>query len=208
MDDARIPRRAGPAILEAFGALASEHGLSPEPFAPFEREATFVFAGPGARLEVWVEAGCDSWVAVQATGAARFGLHELIDPARAGELARLPDEAGLDHLRRLAALTGEAADDLLRGDTRRLTELRRARIVRRREESRATFGTATGESRRFEERPSLEDLFADARNDGIVDARCYQAVWDWAFSVDALAAHLGESPDAVRARLDRWESLG
>jgi hypothetical protein len=50
-------------------------------------------------------------------------------------------------------------------------------------------------------------LFADATNDGIRAARCYQAVWDYRFSLAELATFLTTDEGEVQRLLDQWEGI-
>lgn len=152
------------------------------------------------RLSVMASAGAAVSVMVGATNGLKFGLHELG--------AELPSEDSEEaELQALAKLTAEHAKEILSGDFSSFDRLRRARAVRVREDNQARWGTATGETPRFDRRPSLDELFADASNDGIRTARVYQAIWDYEYSRDELAEYLAESSEEIARRLDEWDRL-
>ena len=76
-----------------------------------------------------------------------------------------------------------------------------------REENLRNFGTSTGDTPRFTRRPTLEELFADAKNDGMVQARAYQAYWDYDYNIITIAAYLATSEDDVKGMLAAWDRL-
>ncbi len=156
-------------------------------------------------------AGCDPYVTIGPVGGEQFGLKQVVGdraPQREGELVSHSGEDEDDVLDRLADLTARYAADLLSGDFSSLPRLRHVRARQTREENIRTFGTSTGETPRFDHRPTLDELFADASNDGIVDARVYQGVWDHEYTLADLATFLGEPETAIQVRLDRWDGLG
>ncbi len=210
MSSSLAPRRAGPALLAAFADVAKEFALSALPYEPGEREGRLRFEGLKADLSIGVEAFSSCWVSVRPKGRRSFGLHELVQlaaPGREDEFTRSEDEEPEVQLARLAKLCSEFAGDLLRGELGSIPALLRQRARTRRERNQRTFGTATGESPRFEGRPALAALFEDAHNELMRDARCTQALWDYSYSLAEIGAFLGESSEAVQARLDHWDSL-
>jgi len=122
------------------------------------------------------------------------------------DAAELPREAR--DAPALCALIAERAGAILRGDVSSFAALLAARPARRRDDNRRRFGTTTGETPRFDHRPSLDELFSDATNDGMVTARVYQGVWDYRYGVVELATHLRETPEKIEQRLATWDSYG
>lgn len=187
-------------VSAAFDPVAERFGLVRRPYELHPREVTVAYEHDGVYLAVIASAGAAISVMVGATKGLKFGLHELG--------AALPSERDEEAaLAALAKLTAEHAHEILSGDFSSFDPLRRARAVRVREDNQARWGTATGETPRFDRRPSLDELFADASNDGIRTARVYQAVWDYGYARDALAEYLEESSEGVERRLNDWDGL-
>ncbi len=183
-------------IRAAFDPIADRFGLAFESEDVGPREFTVRYENDVVRLRVVAEAGAAPSVMVGAKGGLIFGLSEL------GEVA--PDEGDFAVL---ADLTSRHASAILAGDFSAFDRLRRERAVRVREDNQARWGTATGETPRFDARPTLEDLFADATNEGIRTARAYQGHWDYAYTLEELATHLDESVADVQRRLDDWDGV-
>lgn len=138
-----------------------------------------------------------------------FGLAEVVreqDPEEADRLVNDVDTFDEALARQAGALQRHAAD-LLLGERNRLPRLKRAQAARTRRRNKEEWGTSTGESPRFDSRPSLKDLFADANNDGLNTARAYQAFWDYDYPLAEIAAFLDETEAQVQARLDDWDGL-
>ena len=135
-------------------------------------------------------------------------LAYLIEDAdgSADDLAGIsPDQPLEAQVALLAQHTRRYGHALLAGDNSRLAQLRALRVKHRREQNRELYGTATGESPRFDHRPSLREIFADARNREFEAWRCYEAVWDHGYSREDIAAFRGTSVEQVQALLAFWE---
>jgi hypothetical protein len=154
---------------------------------------------------------------LKSDGTARresFGLHHLLLVDRpVGEIdlgparLRLEDGSLASSLERHAELLRRHGQDLLEGDIARVPELRRVRAEDVRRRNKEAFGTSTGESPRFKERPSLEALFEDATNEGIREARAYQAYWDYEYNLAEIAAFLDVNESVVQAMLNNWDGI-
>ncbi len=193
-----------------FMTVASSHGLPGPDTRCYSREATVTFASETVLLQIHLEAGCDPYVTVGAKQGEQFGLNQIVGdqaPERAERLLRAPGETEGDLLERLADLTHELAADILSGDFSSFPRLRRVRARMTREENIRDWGTSTGETPRFDHRPTLDELFADADNDGLVDARVYQGIWDFGYGQGELASYLGSTEAEIQMRLDRWDGL-
>jgi hypothetical protein len=106
-----------------------------------------------------------------------------------------------------AKLLRRAGADMLAGDFSRERRLKRLAAEEQRRRNKATFGTSTGETPRFAETPTLEALFADAANDPPSEARVYQAVWDYNYTLPQISAFLGVDEATVQRMLDVWDHL-
>ena len=202
-------------VLEAFGFLVTDFAFEVgfvqddlrEKSVTFKREDRYVVVqyepfGPVCVTVGYAEPGQVS---------QNFGLWFLVCDAHPEEEARFNINAPVDSealsamLERQAQALRRSGADMLRGDFSRAARIKQLQAEAQRRRNVAAFGTTTGEAPRFSERPTLEQLFADATNDGIVDARCYQAVWDYHFEIEEIAAFLKETPADVQQRLARWE---
>ena len=110
---------------------------------------------------------------------------------------------------RLTSELRRHAADLLRGERTRVPRLRRLRAAETRRENKESFGTSTGETPRFSGRPTLEELFADVTNEGLMTPRAYHAVWDYDYPL----AKIGRAgprllPDETAARRQGRRGLG
>ncbi len=198
----------GAQIERHFGRLASDFDLTPQPYQAGRRGGRASFSSDNVQLDVNHEAGATPWVTIGRAGGLQFGLHELAAAAgRDGELEEGSEEPSGEVLARLADLTRELAGALLSGDFSAFPALKRARAARKRESNVQMFGTSTGESPRFEGRPTLDALFSDASNDGIREARTYQAVWDYGYSLGEVAEFEDSTEAEVQRRLDRWDGM-
>ena len=112
-------------------------------------------------------------------------------------------------LQRLADLVGEHARDLLGGDFTLCDQIDPILWADRRAERKRSFGTSTGESPRFEGRPTLPELFGDVGPDTLWlrVPRTYQAVWDYGYSHEEIAAYLEITEADVEALLMEWERV-
>ncbi|MEQ8273373.1 MAG: hypothetical protein RMA76_08495 [Deltaproteobacteria bacterium] len=182
-------------IRSAFDPLADRFGLTHRSQDVGPREVVVRYHNDVVRLRIVAEAGAAPSVMVGAKDGLVFGL---------GELGAVAED---DDFVALAARTAEYADAILAGDFSSFDRLRRERAARVREDNQARWGTATGETPRFDERPTLEALFSDAHNDGLRTARAYQGHWDYAYALEELATFLGESVADVQRRLDDWDRV-
>jgi hypothetical protein len=164
------------------------------------------------------EAACVS-VVVDAAGAPSvwvtnretrelYPLLFLIRDQCPDEEARLAGVTDLDeHLRVCADLLRRSGASVLAGDVSCTPGIRKLRAEHTRESNRARFGTSTGETPRFDSRPTLAALFAGGSNDGARVARAYQAFWDCGYPLEGIGAFLGISARDVQAMLDQWDRL-
>lgn len=211
-------------VRDSFGYLEQELGyeLTDVVEDQREREVSISFARWPAFVRVCCTAPCS--VSVQ---VGRFASQEAdttrrvaenywhiylvrdAHPEDEGQLVTLVQEdAGLRKvLAAFAASLRRSGWDLLEGDYSRATRLKRLRAEDERRANQEEWGTSTGETPRFSTRPTLEQLFADATNDGIREARCYQAVWDYHFSLAELATFLAIDEEGVQRLLDQWERI-
>jgi hypothetical protein len=209
----------------AFADLRAESGLEmlPEAGRPHPRENSVGFRNRFLRLDLHFDAGA----AEIGAGIAEYDvaspeprvrrtcpLAYLLgrrepDSADGLRWPAIPGEPLAGALRRIADLLRRCAGDLLAGDFRLLDELcplvaadRRADLTRR-------FGTSTGETPRFDRRPTLAELFSDVTADapGRRTPRCYQAVHDHGYSPAEVAAFLALSEPEVDALLAEWDHL-
>ncbi len=202
--------RAAETVVAVFEPVAERYGLALHEVRAWEREARVAFAGGDVVLQIHLEVGCDPYVTAGVRDGEGFGLRQIVGdraPELEGELVSTAEETQGAMLERLAVLTDRMAHDVLGGDCSSFPRLRRVRARQTREDNWRDFGTSTGETPRFEHRPTLEQLFADAANDGMVDARVYQAVWDYEFTIAELAEHCDSTATEIQARLDRWDGL-
>jgi len=193
-----------------FAHLMAEYGLLPQKIRCWDREAMVPFASDSVLLTVHLEAGCDPYVSLGARDGERFGLNHVVSDRaadREGELVTGPGETEADLIERLAELTRLLATDVLAGDFSSFPRLRRVRARMTREENIREWGTSTGETPRFDRRPTLEELFAGADDDGLIEARVYQGIWDYGYDKGELATYLGSTEQDVQMHLDRWDGL-
>ncbi|RKZ11486.1 hypothetical protein DRQ53_15970 [bacterium] len=177
------------------------------------RESLVQFEADGVRVSIVVE----SFAVTVSVGRVRadgkmtenYGLPLLVADACPEQESRLraAEQPTAERLRTAAELLELAGADVLVGDFSRGHRLKRLRAERTRCANKEEWGTSTGETPRFDERPDLAVLFADAANDGIREARSYQAFWDWDYTLAEVADHLSVSESDVQAMLDRWEGL-
>jgi len=204
-------------VDEAFGFLTEEHGFERTDGHTGQRESHVRFMSETTRVTVHVDhlpLSISTAIALFKEGSGRrlvheFGL-ELVVRDRASDqadgLCGKVESFGEAVTRQAEALRRHAAD-LLRGERTRLPRLRQVLAAETRRWNKDEFGTSTGETPRFQERPNLEDLFADADNDGLNTARAYQAFWDYDYSLAEIAAFLEETVEQIQARLDDWDML-
>lgn len=208
------------AATEAFSFLATHFGAAPATVSAGQRECALTWALPRAAVRVFFEAFAPPCVGVRILSddapprvLADLPLLLLVRDAAPGEeealhaaeaAAGAPPDALLE---RLAGLVQRTAGDLLRGDRTRLPRLRQALATERRRRDKERFGTSTGETPRFDRRPTLAELFSDVTNEGLRSPRAYQAFWDWDYPLSEIAAFLGCDERAVQALLDSWDGL-
>ena len=205
------------AVAEAFRFLTEEYDFERTEVHAGQREGHVRFVSPTTRVTVYLDympLQVSTAVALFREGTRRRLVHEFGLPLVVRD--RNPEDA--DHLCGAVVLAGKAAAaqadalrryaaDLLRGERQRLPRLRRAQAAEIRRQNKEEFGTSTGETPRFQGRPSLEELFADADSDGLITPRTYQAFWDYDYTLAEIAAFLGETSQGIQARLDDWDML-
>lgn len=200
-------------VRAEFGYLISEFGFALTKVFDQGREDHAVFKS--STTEVWVLHEHFGLVTVHvgwplgAGRMARHGLRVIVRDACPEHEASLPDKyTGVAQTLAVhARLLRVAAADLLSGDFSRHDRLNRLGAEAQRRRDKAEFGTSSGETPRFTERPTLPALFADAENEGVRDARVVQAYWDYAYSLAQIGAFLEVDEGTVQAALDRWFGL-
>jgi hypothetical protein len=125
-------------------------------------------------------------------------------------------------LREYETLLRQNARDVLTGDFGIFPELKRVAAEHRRNWNKETFGTSTGESPRFTSRPTLQQVFEDAKemdpeldrlfggrlNQDKTATRIYEAYWDHQFSIREIADYLNESEESVHRQLEEYDDRG
>jgi hypothetical protein len=210
-------RRPDELAQEVFGFLIEEQGFELQKAYDRQRESGVVYVSPRARVDVHIEhlpLGVSVSVGLYKDRATsnRVDEHALIDLVQ----DRTPDEAAsmrakvesLEQTLTLhAALLRRHAADLLGGQQSRVPRLRRRRAEAVRRRNKEAFGTSTGETPRFGDRPTLEALFAGGTDEGLRTPRAYQAHWDYGYTLGAIARFLGLDQAAVQAMLDEWDLI-
>lgn len=196
-------------IVAAFRFLEEELGFAVVQAASDPREIQVSFEADVASVSVAVDAAGTPfvWVTNRETRES-YPLLFLVRDQCPDEEARLARTADLDeHLRVCADLLRRCGAGVLAGDFSCTPRLRKLRAEHTRESNRARFGTSTGETPRFDSRPTLAALFSDASNDGLREARAYQAVWDYDYPLEEIGTFLRVGVREVQAMLDRWDRL-
>jgi hypothetical protein len=208
-------------VLDAFRFLVDDLGFRHVETFDYSRERSVHFRNDTTEISVHDEAGCRPWVVLgrldQGRVAESHGLFILLRlrcPEREVELECKSTFFGPSEYEELsrairvrAELVQKWALDILNGDFSVFPALRVLGAVHTREENIRDFGTSTGETPRFKHRPTLEELFADAKNDGMVQARAYQAYWDYDYNIITIAGFLGIGEDDVKGMLAAWDGL-
>lgn len=124
----------------------------------------------------------------------------------AGERASYGHEELRAVLRELAQLLAGCIGDLLAGKADIPEAIMAEVAADRRRQLKLCFGTSTGESPRFQGRPSLPELFSDVSEETLYlrVPRTVQAVYDYSYSVRDVAEFLGLSELVVRAFIAQW----
>jgi hypothetical protein len=208
-------------VLDAFGFLVDDLGFRHVETFDFSRERGVNFRNDTTDVSVHDEAGCRPWVVLGrldnglvAESHGLFMLLRLRCPEHEADLeckSTFFGPSGYEELSRAilvrADLVQKWAADILSGDFSVFPILRVLGAVHTREENIKDFGTSTGETPRFTHRPTFEELFADAKNDGMVQARVYQAYWDYDYNIITIATYLAISEDDVKGMLAGWDRL-
>ena len=127
-----------------------------------------------------------------------------------------------ERLREYASFLTEGARDVLTGDFSIFPELKKLSAKYRRERNKELFGTYTGGSPRFSTRPTLEQVFAAAKdvdpelarlfgnklNQDKTPSRIYEAYWDHQYSISAIAEFLNETEESIERALDEYDDRG
>lgn len=125
-------------------------------------------------------------------------------------------------LREYALLLRKSANDILTGDFSIFPELKKLAATNRRKRNKELFGTYSGGSPRFTTRPTLEQVFAGAKdvdpelerlfkgqlNQDLTDSRIYEAFWDHEYSVREIADFLNETEESTQHTLDEYDNRG
>ena len=127
-----------------------------------------------------------------------------------------------ERLREYASFLTEDARDVLTGDFTIFPELKKLSAKYRRETNKELFGTYTGISPRFTTRPTLEQVFAGAKdvdpelarlfgnklNQDKTSSRIYEAYWDHEYSITEIAGFLKETEGSIERALDEYDDRG
>ena len=122
-------------------------------------------------------------------------------------------------LRKYEQYLRESAQDVLSGDFSVFPDLRKLSAHYRRQKNKEYFGTYGGESPRFSVRPSLEQVFAGAKevdpeleklfgnklNQDKTQYRIYEAHWDHEYSISEIADFLNQTEDAIEQQLEDYD---
>ena len=213
---------------EIFAPLITEYGLTLQPpGSPHQRENSLWLKSPlvGVQLHFEVFAPRIEGAIYLYNPDSPSLRVKRICPLQYLEKARCPDKASCltcsgawerpvepelrQVLQRLADLLRDHAQDLLSGDFGVCDEIDPILWADRRAQRKRDFGTSTGESPRFEGQPTLAELFADAKPDTpwLRVPRAYQAVWDYGYSIEEIAAHLEIPAAEVDALLLEWDRV-
>jgi len=204
-----------PAALaeERFRFLCEAYGFAVTRSKDGQRESLVTFESETVRVGILIERPDVVEASVGRLEGGRlkenYGLFLLARDDSPEAEARLRAEPATlaERLETAAELLQVCGSDLLAGDFSRRDRLKRLRAEELRRSRKERFGTSTGETPRFETRPHLDELFSDAKNEGIGDARCVQAFWDYEYTLAEIAEFLEVSEEDVQARLDRWDGV-
>src|SRR5882724_1401861 len=122
-------------------------------------------------------------------------------------------------LRAYGSFLRDDARDVLTGDFSIFPELKKLSAKYRRQKNKEYFGTYTGESPRFSTRPTLEQVFAGAKdvdpelerlfggslNQDKTQLRIYEAYWDHQYSIREIADFLSRTEESIRRGLDDYD---
>lgn len=115
----------------------------------------------------------------------------------------------------------EEARDILTGDFSIFPELKKLSAHYRRKHNKDLFGTYSGITPRFSTRPTLAQVFADAKDtdpylarllgnklkQDKTPSRIYEAYWDHQYSAVEIAGFLNETEDSIRRMLEEQDDL-
>ncbi|SRR6266480_2289590 len=121
-----------------------------------------------------------------------------------------------ERLREYVSFLKENARDVLEGDLSVFPELKKLSAHYRRQKNKQYFGTYNGGSPRFSTHPTLEQVFAGAKdvdpeleslfggklNQDKTQSRIYEAYWDHQYSIRELAQFLNQSEEAINQELE------
>lgn len=127
-----------------------------------------------------------------------------------------------ERLRDYATLLRKSARDVLTGDFSIFPELKKLSAANRRKWNKEMFGTSSGESARFTTRPTLEQIFAGAKdrdlkldrffgrklNQDRTDVCIYDSYWDHEYSIREIADFLNETEESIQHALDEYDNRG
>lgn len=125
-------------------------------------------------------------------------------------------------LRDYVMLLRKSAPDILTGDFSIFPELEKLAAANRRKWNKEMFGTSSGESARFTTRPTLEQVFAGAKdrdpeldrffgrklNQDRTDVCIYDSYWDHQYSIREIADFLNVSEESIQSSLDEYDNRG
>jgi hypothetical protein len=156
--------------------------------------------------------------------AERYGLSLLMEtrrPDRNSNQARATGQEWSNEflenlLREYANFLREYGSDVLTGDFTVFPVLKKLAAHYRRKRNKELFGTFSGETPRFSERPTLDELFADAKrvdptleklfrgklNQDKTPLRIYQAYWDYKYPIKEIADFLNVGEHSIKHSLD------
>ena len=209
--------RTDKVMKDAFSFLVEEFGFTLIDSHVGQRESSVTFSSPQTRVQIHVDhlpLSVNVGVGLfekkgQRTMVDEHGLVDVVRDQAPEEAIRLV--AVVESLEETLAVHAELlrrhAVDLLRGERTRVPRLRRLRAAEVRRWNTEYYGTSTGETPRFTRRPTLEELFADVTNEGLLTPRAYQAFWDYDYTLTEIGRFLDLGEDDVQAMLDDWDRL-
>jgi len=210
-----MPASISERVLRAFNFLVTEFSFEVEDTHDGQREISVSFKCNNTEVYIFYEIYGSISVIVNRLNSDQsrdgFGLRFIVRDAHPDDETQLDANAYVDldalpdALERQAKALRKSGADMLHGDFSRATRVKQLQVEEHRRYNIATFGTSTGETPRFSTQPTLEKLFADAAGEVLLNARCYQALWDYHYSLEEIAAYLNVTTPDVQKRLDRWE---
>ena len=204
--------------------LVSTSVYPPECSIKYRNRTTGVNVTYEWKSALWVELVRFRQAGSQVVEAERYGLSLLMEtrrPNRKHDQSNGPDREWSNQfleslLSEYANFLSEYGRDVLTGDFSVFPVLKKLAAHYRRKRNKELFGTYSGESPRFSKRPTLGELFSDAKRiDATLDKvfegklnqdktplRIYQAYWDYEYPIREIADFLKVSEQSIKDSLD------